>query len=204
MPVYKPGIPTGTVRLDVDYQNIQDNFQQLEVAYGVDHTVFSDTSGVPPGGITGMHKGIHMIPQAAPAAISGYGQLFNNTVNDGYDTDEILYFLTGGNKLMQLTSNVQPSAAANGYTFLPGGILIQWGKKGSSTASSVPVLFTTANIDFPNNCFFVTAIPIRADTSPGSDFSTAIVTSSVSKTGFTIANVGAHTMAGWYWLAIGN
>lgn len=37
MPLYQPLIPSGTVDLDVDYQNIQDNFNQANVVYGTDH-----------------------------------------------------------------------------------------------------------------------------------------------------------------------
>lgn len=42
--MYQPGIPTGLVNLDVDYQNIQENFQQLDTTYAVDHYAYSDPS----------------------------------------------------------------------------------------------------------------------------------------------------------------
>jgi hypothetical protein len=42
--MYQPGIPTGLVNLDVDYQNIQDNFQQLDTTFAVDHYAYSDPS----------------------------------------------------------------------------------------------------------------------------------------------------------------
>jgi hypothetical protein len=42
--MYQPGIPTGLVNLDVDYQNLQDNFQQLDTTYGEDHYAYSDPS----------------------------------------------------------------------------------------------------------------------------------------------------------------
>jgi hypothetical protein len=208
MPQYQPGVPTGTVNLDVDYQNIQDNFQQLEIAYGGDHVPFSDNSGLPPGGISGMHKIIHIQSNAAPAAIANVGQFFNTSNNDGINTDTSLFYLTGGNRSIRLTRNFVPvttnNANRNGYTFLPGGVILQWGFVTGSAANTVAVLFATNNINFPNACFNVNVIPIRAASSPGSDFSTVVVTSSVSATGFTIGNVGSHTMAGWYWQALGN
>lgn len=37
MTLYQPGIPTGTVNLDQDYQNLQNNFQQINTTYAVDH-----------------------------------------------------------------------------------------------------------------------------------------------------------------------
>jgi hypothetical protein len=44
MPVYQPGIPTGTVNLDVDYQNLQGNFEQANIVYGGDHYPFDNAS----------------------------------------------------------------------------------------------------------------------------------------------------------------
>lgn len=44
MPVYQTGIPTGTVNLDVDYLNLQGNFQQLNIVYGTDHYPFDNAT----------------------------------------------------------------------------------------------------------------------------------------------------------------
>lgn len=44
MAVYQPGIPTGTVNLDVDYLSIQGNFQQANVVYGTDHYPFDNAT----------------------------------------------------------------------------------------------------------------------------------------------------------------
>ena len=112
MPVFQPNVPTGSVPLDQDYLNLQGNNQQLDIAYGVDHVAFSDVTGIPPGGVSGMHKEVHLVPMATPAALAGYGQLFSNTSTD-VNTDTSLYWLTGGNRLIQLTSNIQPVTSNN-------------------------------------------------------------------------------------------
>lgn len=223
MSMYQPGIPTGTVNLDVDYQNLQDNFQQLDTSFGVDHVPFSVNTADDPAGY---HQSVHYVPfsttvtnppnnfvattvapQGVPAATPGFGQVFSAQVNDGLATDDALFYLSGGNRLTALTRNLTPISTnntdRNGYTFLPGGIIFQWGFVAGSSSSSIAVLFATSNINFPSKCFSAFAIPIRAASSPGSDFSTCIVTSTVSTTGFTIGNIGGHTMAGWYWWAIG-
>lgn len=44
MPAYQPGIPTGTVNLDVDYQNIRGNFEQANIVYGTDHYPFDNAT----------------------------------------------------------------------------------------------------------------------------------------------------------------
>jgi hypothetical protein len=141
MPVYQPGIPTGTINLDVDYQNIQNNFTQLDVCFDVDHVTFSNTSAQ-----TGYHKSIHFnpvsttvtnvpnnyvtatqYPQGVPATVAGIGQLFSSQVNDAINIDTGLYWLTGAGRQIALTRNIAPTLAANGRTFLPGGLILQWG-----------------------------------------------------------------------------
>ncbi len=44
MPVYQPNIPTGTVNLDVDYLNLQGNFDQANIVYGTDHYPFDNAT----------------------------------------------------------------------------------------------------------------------------------------------------------------
>lgn len=138
---YQPGIPTGSVGLNQDYLNVQENFGSLNTQWLVDHVPLTDTSGTPPNGY---HTFVHLVPFSTPTtnppnnypivtgvngpnATAGYGQLFGATVNDGQATDSSLYYLSGGGLLTQLTRNIQPLAATNGYTYLPGGLLLQWG-----------------------------------------------------------------------------
>lgn len=42
--VYNPGVPTGTVDLNVDYLNLQGNFQQANIVYGTDHYPFDNAT----------------------------------------------------------------------------------------------------------------------------------------------------------------
>lgn len=207
MPVYQPNIPTGTVDLDQDYQNIQANFDQLNIAYGVDHVPFSDTSGVPPGGITGMHTILHLQSKATPAAIAAVGQLFNAVVNDGHDTNTILYFKTGitvGNpagNLLQLTSNIQPVLGTNGVTFLPGGLILQWGK--ISSISSGLVTFNSApNIAF-TNCYSIWTQPFYTGTAPNGA-ATVSVKQNTNVSFNWVFNTNSSNYNGFYWIALGN
>lgn len=222
---YQPGIPTGTVSLDVDYQNLQNNFQQLDTQFGIDHIPFSNTSGIPPGGVNGYHTSVHFNPQSTtvtdppnnydptnsnplsyPAATAGFGQMFSCQVNDGINTDESLYYLSGGNRLTALTRNFAPTASTNGQTFLPGGLILQWGYKsglsGSWPTSQQTLNFNTNNIDFTNACFavFITFI------GPSSTSTGDICINSVSKTDFKWQFTGSSSASydGFYWWAIGN
>lgn len=175
MSSYQPGIPTGFVTLNLDYLNIQGNFQQLETTYGTDHVAYSQAVN------NGYHTNIHLVPfsttitnplnnnypisqstspPSEPTATGGFGQLFSAQSNDGINPDEMLYFLTGGNRLIQFTRNFVPTPLTNNYngvgtqwsggaTFLPGGIIYQWGTFFPSAGKFVPITGETGTIRFP-------------------------------------------------------
>lgn len=212
MSAYQPGIPTGTVNLDVDYQNIQANFQQLDTTFAVDHVTFSNATAQ-----NGYHQSVHLNPVSttstnppnnqpvvSPVAVAGIGQLFSSEINDGINADSALYFLTGDNRLMQLTRNFVPVSASNGYTFFPGGLIVQWGQVTSTASSFQTLTFATNNIAFPNNCFSVWTQPYGSSSVPGSQATVEIRKSTISATSFDwvfVTNSGAYT--GFFWIALG-
>lgn len=199
---YQPLIPTGSVPLNQDYLNIRENFNQLNTQFNTDHVPLTDTTGTPPNGY---HTVVHQVPFSTPvtnppdnypivtgvngpAAIAGYGQLFGVTVNDGQNTDSSLYYLSGGGRLTQMTRNIQPLAARPGYTFLPGGLLLQWGLTTSSVIGVItfPIPFTTGT--------FLPVVTLGPASGPGV---TLVV--STSATSFVINQFSIST----YWMAIG-
>jgi hypothetical protein len=218
--MYQPGIPTGTVNLNIDYKNIQDNFQQLDTTFAVDHVTYSNQTAQ-----NGYHTAVHLNPISTtatnppnnqpivpPSVTAGIGQLFSSQINDGVNVDTALYFLTGGNRLLQLTRNFLPvSAASPGYTFLPGGIIVAWGivTTSLSAGSTGTVTFPTisSNPVFTNVFNVFTSLNFTASNPPTS--SSAIVLSirksTLSKTSFTwLANGSGSSWIGFYWVAIGN
>jgi len=208
---YQPGVPTGSVPLNEDYLNLQGNFTVLNNTFLQDHSPLTGT--LPPVGTAGYHTAIHLVPVSTTAsnppnnqpingytATTGYGQLFDAQINDGVNTDQALFYLSGGNRLIQLTRNFAPVAANNGYTFLPGGLILQWGIKTVAASTTTPLLFATNNIDFPANCFNVSVTGIRNNSGGDGIF---VSTGSVSKTGFTFRN-GSGSIVQAYWMAIGN
>lgn len=148
---YQPGIPTGTVNLDQDYINIRNNFTQLNTTYSVDHVAYSVSEN------NGYHKDVHLIPVAAPpAATAAAGQVYTQSVNDSIATDQILYYLTGGNRRVQLTRNFEPVSGTTGKTFLPGGLILQWGFQTTATHFSTGDTGTiTFPQPFPTACYLV-------------------------------------------------
>lgn len=206
MSMYQPLIPTGTVNLDVDYLSIRDNFTQLDTSFGVDHVTFSNQTSQ-----NGYHESIHFNPVSTtatnppnnqpvvtPTATAGFGQLFSSEINDGINTDTALYFLTGGNRLSQLTRNFQPVASTVGYTYLPGGLILQYGKNVSTGKFTVVNFTTVGGISFPNNIFSVVATRGQEDTG------TTYGVTDLSVTGFTFTSDSSSVGNRFYWIAIGN
>src|SRR5208283_3814234 len=147
-----------------------------------------------------------------PAAIGTIGELYCKQVTQGIYTDECLFYQSGGGRITQLTGILtgaigsQTSAAANGYTVLPGGIIFQWGFINATTTGAYTTLtFATNNIAFPTNCFNVSTTAYAGTPIPGSQATVIVRVSSVSNTGFQwVWATNSSNYNGFYWTAIGN
>ena len=229
MPTYQPNIPIGTVKLLQDYLNLQGNFQQLDIAYGVNHVPFSDTSGVPPGGISGIHKFVQMPIQnpvnTIPAIQASQGAIYINTAPALSPATQSQLFYTAdslptNNKAYQLTRVIDAgyslfstfvnnyngvgTAYTGGWTFLPGGLLLQYGlynagAGGLAGAGTImfPVVFTAAP-------YIVQPILIAKAGGTGSVHSVSVISGTITDAEFQW-NLDTATTAqtGIYWTAIG-
>jgi len=203
MTAYQPGIPTGTVFLNQDYLNIQNNFQQLDTIYGKDHIPYSQVSN------SGYHTLVHMVAQSAipPIAVAGTGELYTFSTNDGVNTDIALYYQTGGGRQIKMTGNFVPSANNNGFSMLPGGMILQWGrvtgKSGNWPLTPQTLNFATNNMNFGNNCFAVFTTFIGPTSSTSGD----ICINSQSSSNFVWQFTGGSSnpsFDGFFWWAVGN
>jgi hypothetical protein len=208
-------VPTGTVKLNQDFLNLRGNFSQLDTTFGVDHTKFSNGTAQ-----NGYHTTAHFIPFSTPStnppdnyppvvpvAVSTIGELFCCRTNDGINTDSTLFFQSGGGRLMQLTRNLTILAANNGYTFIPGGFILQWGQITSVASTFQTLTFATNNIAFPNKCFCIFTQPYGTGTPPSSDEQATvdIRKSTVSATSFEWCyKTNSSQYTGFYWIALGN
>jgi hypothetical protein len=197
-----------------NYLNLQGNFQSINAQYNVNHVALTSTSGVPPNGF---HTIVNMVPfstvasnspnnqpVAQPPTIAGFGTLYSAQVNDGLSTDNSLYFLTGNGINIPLTRNVAPLASQRGYTFLPGGFILQWGRVamggGSGGPNPFPVVFTDASgINFPKAIFNV---QVSLGQALGSSANVTWAPFNLTTTGFSISNPQGFNS--FFWIAIGN
>lgn len=194
---YTADIPISGESLGSTRDRIRGNFQENAAVFAINHVAFN-TLG------KGKHKFLQMPNQAsAPATLANEAGFYSKV---GTNPAESNLFFRGENNGFeyQLTranqANIATFSTATGWTYLPGGLIMQWGKQAGSSANTIPVTFP---IMFTNPAYSVQVIPERAASNPGDSTLTVIVTGSVSPSGFTIGNVGSHTMVNWYWIAIG-
>ena len=197
---YQPLTPTGTVPLLSDYKNVQGNFAALDTSFGVDHTLFSDSSLQ-----NGYHTLIHFIPQVTPATNTiGYGRLYTKTADDGIASSQELFYniWNGASSLdIQLTRNFLPVASINGYTFMPGGIIMQWAHTASLPSGTfTPITYASLGlINFPGSVFSIQAVPSGTLSSTIGGWAI----SALSNAGFSIQNSTGINLR-FYVTVIGN
>lgn len=179
---YSPTIPAAGNNPSDDQPLMQQNYQNLQTLINVDHIDFADAS-------YGKHNKTSYIAQTvAPTVASGEITFFSQTsggvtnVYYKHDTDATVYQLTNGGNV---------NAASAGYSYLPGGVLMQWRSLSATGAFTWPVTFPTA-------CWGVTATynsVLAADTP-------VIQFSAVTTTGATLSALGSGGTI--FLIAVGN
>jgi hypothetical protein len=197
IPTYTPGYPPDGSSLGQTKATIRNNLDGTFLTLAVDHI---NNNGAPGSRPAGYHNVIHMVPQGSnPAPVTGYGQLFSKSINSVI-TDDALFWETGTGLIQQLTSNVVPLPATNGYTFLPGGILIQWGLVNAPTFTGT----VTFNIPFPANVFNVQTTLVAKAGGTSASNTVAPISGTITQSGFQYNFTGSSSYVAFYWFAIGN
>lgn len=133
---YNPAVPTGLVRLDQDYLNIQANFNVLNTYYNTDHSALTQNVVT-----NGYHLDIHQKPRSGDPANNANASTLYTRADVG---NNLFYKSITGNAVTQLTG-LANSLVSPGYFTLPGGLIIQWG-----TVTAPPA---TGTVSFPLNPF---------------------------------------------------
>lgn len=174
---YNTGIPAANNDPSVDQPDMLINTQSINDLIGVNHITFNASNG-------GQHKAIVFNQDASyvPVPPVSPPQLFTDIISG---LPQLKYY--SGNAAQSSTQYV---SAANGSTFLLGGIILKWGTTGA-IASGAVVPFTSS---FPNNCYCVVANSTATNTTI---FVTTLLTSS-----FRAFFSGVNTTINY--IAIGN
>ena len=191
--------PTASELLSDSQGLIRDNFNSSDDSFGIDHFKFSDSTAA-----NGAHKQAQIKNQVTINGVIPVGLIGN-----GYETIYSsatagageLWFVRGASATgIQLTGPGVPTASTNGFTFLPGGILLQWGEDTLPSSSTV-----TFPIAFPNNAFNVILTLNGSGTNSSSRVSLVVKSGSITLTQFQYQlNLVSISASSVRWLAIGN
>lgn len=111
-----------------------------------------------------------------------------------------LYGIDPASRVTQMSLAVSPSSAANGYTWLAGGMLMQWGYVAAlAGGGSTNVNFAALGIQNFTGAPFSIQTQVRHN---GYDDNAVGCVTAGATTGFTLKNSSSHARD-FYWLAIG-
>lgn len=182
---FQSNIPLSTDLISVSQTDIKNNFQSIGTTFPVNHVDFNDSGA-------GKHKYVEMPVQGSNPA--GAASEFTLFCKSNGSTNELFYLRNAEATAYQL-SGKNPSAAANGYTFLPGNLLLQWNfLTGASKNDGASITFPTA---FGSTPYSLTLTASRNGTSVN-----VLNATSVTASGFTLKTSSNSNDGVWY-MAIG-
>ena len=187
---YTVNIPATGQSLGNSRPQVVGNFNYINTAFAINHVAFNQVN-------VGKHYKVEMprqSPSPTPAAAEGF--LFTKLANG---ITKLIWKRDAGATDIELT-NVNPTNAQKGSTFLPGGLLLQWGK--------VSLAAGTANVTFQETFTSggVTANPwsitLTLANSPTTVSVLGVSGSGLSGAGFTINSFQGLNQSVYY-MAIG-
>ena len=200
---FNPNIPKPTDLLSNSQADLLANNGFLNASFSRNHVALNIATN------NGKHTFIEMptlasIPAPVPGLIAGEGTLYTK----GSGGAQLFYTPgTSGNEY-QLTRTIAASfasfASANpGWTFLPGGLLLQWGTKTLSanntlTTITFPVTFTAP----VTNVFSIVLTKISSDNSTTGQ-EVRISSGNVTISQFKVSQSSSSSANSVYWMAIG-
>lgn len=185
--VFDPSIPQATDDPSQSQSQMLTNFNLANTYFGVNHVAFNAVSD------QGKHNFSTYVDQGGdPATAVNEIALYSKDVGG----NSTLFLRKENNGAVVQMSNLNPVSAANGYTFLPGALLLQWG-------FSVIAGLADTTINFPIT-FSAQAysVVINLINLPSATVIPTLNTGTVSATSFEVSYNGA-VASNIYWMAIG-
>lgn len=206
---YNTNIPAANNNPSVDQPDMQENTNSTESWVAVDHYGFNDNNG-------GLHKQTRIVDQVAiPAGLAaGMSTLYSKlATSEGVSQESDLFFSPGtsGNQY-QLTRAITGKFALfgqntnnyngigvdydGGWTYLPGGILLQYGRLKDPDDGDI-ILFP---VQYTNAPF---SIQLTSVQNTSNNFRCAIQDGSITTSQFSVYSSSSSNHKYIYWLAIG-
>jgi hypothetical protein len=205
--VYNPNIPFATNNPSVDQPNMETNTNSITNLIQIDHEGFNVNQG-------GYHTVVHCIdnivdPAPVPPAgpLLGSGELYTKTIGPTLapiTTDTALFYQTAAGIITQMTVNLKPvQSNSNGYTFIPGGFIVQWGF--ITIISGTTIYSVTYNVRYPTQTVNVT--PVITCTNVGTSTNCCVypINGTIANTGvdLNITNSDTTRFKQIFWTSIG-
>lgn len=215
---YTDNIPASQNNPSVDQPKMKVNTKSIQDIIGEDHITFKANNG-------GFHKKSRYVNTVGfpTGLLAGIGTTYTKlAISTGASLESDLFYIPdtgdpapGPTRDYQLTRTITGSYPLfakstqnyntvgnqyfGGWTFLPGGMLMQYGFLNLPTGSTV----ITFPVPFSNNPFSI-QLTARATAGGGATSSLYVLNGSESQTGFTITtSAGGTGLNRYYWVAIG-
>jgi hypothetical protein len=144
---YKANIPLANDKLSSSQADLNGNFQAINTFIAVDHEAFGAAA-------EGKHKRVFFTQQAAdPATGATEAALYTKDSATVPGTASLYYRPPNSGNAIEFTYALK---ANPGWTWLPSGIMMQWGTGVAGNATAI--VFPTA---FPNACLNVMLTPVN-------------------------------------------
>lgn len=191
IPPFTAGLPQNGQSLGNSKANIRDNIDGTFQTVAKNH--FNNNSGS-----AGKHQYIQFPTDVNPGGSTGANELLLYNGLDGILNN--LYFIPPGKAVpsagIQLTRNESPITASTGFTWLPGGIIMQWGT--ATKTSGQTVSFSPSFLAVP---YSVQITVFENNVNRHTVFVSATTTSNFTVT--SRDSSGADESNTFFWLAIG-
>jgi len=194
---YITNIPASSNNPSADQPNMQINTNSIDDIIEVDHFSFNDNLG-------GYHKQVNLVNSVAnPGTPASVGSVLFSKSNDWYFQNASL----GLNAIQMTNAAYFPIQAINGgRTFLPGGMIMQWGfVVAGGTFSNFDTGSVVFPVAFPTIVINVLTTPGYGGAQPTSTSGMVVsIKNPVPNSGFTWAvNTGSSAYNTFYWQALG-
>jgi hypothetical protein len=205
--VNNQNIPFAPNNPSVDQPDMQTNTNSIINWAKVDHQGYNVSQG-------GYHTVVHLIdnivdPMNVPPAgpLLGAGELYTKTIGPALapiTQDTALFYQTAGGIITQMTVNLDPvQSASNGYTFIPGGFIVQWGF--ITIVNGTTIYPVTYNVTYPTKTVNVTPIIVCRNTGTAVICCVYPINGTIGNTGvqFNITNSDSTNFKQIFWTSIG-
>jgi len=200
MPTYSPNIPQPGDLPSQSQDQILQNFQTLNTAFAQDHLAYNNPA-------QGQHKQITFPvgPVTGQPFTFLSGQIGLQNLNQAPTSVPDIWLSRGTAAAFPMTGfTVGGTNAGNGWTYIPSGLLMAWGRSTTGAGTSVVITYSAELTNFPGFTT-VNAFPQLTRIAPVGGTSNFVILAAYDATTFTVASSLATggTNIQFTWFVIG-